>query len=138
MLDGYLTRKEVQQQTGWSLGFIDKLPRTKIGGKVFIRVTAIRQMMSAVSNAMPTDPPRALAWDAMGFWAVNEHRPLCDDKANLLTSTVSGFLLEYPGGDVRSDDFVLYAAANLPAGGGVIGNELRADILREAALHRLL
>ncbi len=137
MLDGYSTRKEVQQQTGWSLNFIDKLPRTKIGGKVFIHIDAIRQTLLRASEAAPSDP-RPLAWDAMGFWGVNERRALSDHKADLLTSTVSGFLLEYPGGDVRSDDFVLYAAANLPAGGGVIGNELRADILREAALRRLL
>jgi hypothetical protein len=137
MLDGYLTRKEVQHQTGWSLNFIDKLPRTKIGGKVFIRADALREMLLAVSNATPPNP-RSLAWEAMRLWDVNERRPLSDDKADLLTSTVSGFLLEYPGGDVRSDDFVRYAATNLPAGGGVIGNELRADILREAGLRRLL
>lgn len=43
----YLTRKEVRERTGWSLTFIDqRLPRTKLGGKVLIPAAAVERVLN--------------------------------------------------------------------------------------------
>ncbi|MGY6282639.1 hypothetical protein ACXIT0_07060 [Methylorubrum extorquens] len=42
----FLTRKEVQAQTGWSLSFIDRrLPRIKVGGKVLIPASDLARVL---------------------------------------------------------------------------------------------
>lgn len=42
----FLTRKEVQTQTGWSLSFIDRrLPRIKVGGKVLIPASDLARVL---------------------------------------------------------------------------------------------
>lgn len=137
----YLTRRQVREMFGFSLNFIDKrLPRTKVGGKILINVEALKALLAGgqgipVPEHLRTIPHyRTLAWQALRSWTVNECRPLCDHKADLLAGTVTGFLLEQPDGDIRDDAFVLYALINQPPGGGETGAELRRDIQMEAAL----
>lgn len=77
---------------------------------------------------------RRLAWEAQRSWTVNERAALCDQKTDILYGTVASFLVQDPDGDVMSDAFVAYALANLPVGGGAIGNALRTDIQAEAKL----
>lgn len=49
-IKNFFTRKEVKDRTGWSLNFIDKrLPRTKIGGKVLIKVAVVERVLNGES-----------------------------------------------------------------------------------------
>ena len=81
--------------------------------------------------------PRELAFKLQSFWLVNDQRPACNDKADLLTGLVIQFLKIWPKGDVNSGHFVAFALAHMPQGGGEIGDALRTDIRSEAALRRL-
>lgn len=43
----FLTRRQVKEQTGWSLNFIDRrLPRVKIGGKILIQVRELERVLN--------------------------------------------------------------------------------------------
>lgn len=104
----------------------------KIAGRSLVRVADIQAKIGG-------DPHyRYLAFKVQGFWYVNERLPACNDKADVLNDTVRDFLTESPDGDVMSDAFVAYALANLPVGGGNVGDALRADIQEEAKLRGLI
>lgn len=46
-LDNFLIRQKFREQTGWSIGFIDRhLPRVKIGRKIVIPVAALERALS--------------------------------------------------------------------------------------------
>ena len=82
--------------------------------------------------------PRELAFKVQTFWQVYRDRPACNDRADLLTEPVQGFLKVWPDGDVNSSHFIAYLATNLPMGGGEVGYALRAEIRAEARSRNLI
>lgn len=106
------------------------LPLQRLGRRVLVQRADVLKLAGRPSG-------RTMAWDAMRVWIVNEHKALCDDKADLLASTASAFMIENLNGDITSDAFVAYAFIHQPLGGGIIGDQLRQDIRREAHLRQI-
>src|SRR4051812_48719997 len=117
-LNGHVSRRHLRDETGWSMNFIDKnLPRTKIGGKVFIPVDAVSRLLGGGYGASVPEPLRTFAdcWElalrVQRLWHVQENRAPCDQKMRLLFSPIAAFLIENEAGDVLSDAFVLWLLA---------------------------
>lgn len=119
-----------------------RVPGVRVGRGYRYSRTHIERVMGGGHGPSPvpaavTPDHRRLAWEAQRLWHVNERQALCDQKTDLLVSSVAAFLIEQPDGDVLSDDFVRYVRRNPPPGGGSIGDALRHDIIRETSLRGL-